>query len=242
MFFPLAVPLFWKGLLRPSCTNQTSSLINALYLIHYVIIKDHSSGRVLIHPSLRLWPTLYSSILCSPSSMPWQQIKLKPAWKKEALKCCHMQDCMGTSWGAHVVLGLSERCWVCVVYRVRLSMVHHSTMITQNSNSWMSKIFGENVISNTHQSQIGQCGCQITHDVLHRTMCSRWMFGITVLTYLVVDVFMISTLFVFLSCQSFSLIIFFSTITSTFSWVGKTNKKEISVIFPLNETQNLASS
>lgn len=88
--------------------------------------------------------------------MPWQQIKLKPAWKKEALKCCHMQDCMGTSWGTHVVLGLSERCWVCVVYRVRHSMVDHSTMITENSNSWWSIIFCENVIFKTCQFWTGQ--------------------------------------------------------------------------------------
>lgn len=81
--------------------------------------------------------------------MPWQQIKLKPAWKKEALKCCHMQDCMGTSWGTHVVLGLSERCWVCVVYRLRHTTADHSAAITEDSNSWWTIIFCKNVIFKT---------------------------------------------------------------------------------------------
>lgn len=66
-------------------------------ITHDVLTVDHSSDLVFIYQSL--WPlsTIYHSILCSASSMPWQQIKLKSAWKKEALKCCHMQDCMGTS-------------------------------------------------------------------------------------------------------------------------------------------------
>lgn len=109
--------------------------ITVFCLIQYVIIIDYSFGLKFIHPSLCLWPTLYSSILRFASSMPWQQIKLKSAWKKEALKCCHMQDCMGTSWGTHVVLGFSERCWDVVVCRGRCRTLDHSAMITENSTT-----------------------------------------------------------------------------------------------------------
>lgn len=117
---------FWNLKTKQQVWNKWNPrLVTALCLILCVIIMDHT----FIHPSLWPWPPLYCSILCCASSMPWQQIKLKSEWKKEALKCCHMQDCMGTSWGAHVVLGLLKRCWVCIVYRVELSMMDHSTII-----------------------------------------------------------------------------------------------------------------
>lgn len=98
---------------------------------HDVLTIDHKSDRVFIRQSLS---TIHHSILCSASSMPWQQIKLKSAWKKEAFKCCHMQDCMGTSWGAHVVLGLLKRCWVCVGCTVGCSMVDFLMRIASNNN------------------------------------------------------------------------------------------------------------
>lgn len=120
--------------------------------------------------------------------MPWQQIKLKSAWKKEALKCCHMQDCMGTSWGTHVVLGLSERCWVCVVYRVRHSIVYHSPVITENSNSWMTIIFSKNVIFKTCQFWTGQW---LLDTIWHVTWDSQFQLDVECLdvTCLVLDIF-----------------------------------------------------